>query len=210
MKLIDVKTWNRKSSYENFIGYTHPAFSVCTRLNVTKLYDFCKKNGKSFFITMTYITAKCLNEIEQFRMRLVDGGIALYDTVSPSYVVIANDGAITSCKTEFVSDFETFHENALADIERTRKEGSSKKFNAGNVDLFFISSVKWSDFTAINHPYDFKNQPQSSIPRIAWGKIIDNGNKKEMAFDISAHHALLDGEPLCFAFNKIQAEIDKL
>ena len=55
------------------------------------------------------------------------------------------------------------------------------------------------------------NDPESSsIPRLTWGKYADENGRKKMTFDIAAHHALLDGEPICRAFIKIQNALNDI
>ena len=42
------------------------------------------------------------------------------------------------------------------------------------------------------------------IPRLTWGKAVAEGDRVKMSLDIAAHHALVDGEPVCRGINMIE------
>ena len=50
MRTIDPDTWSRRASYNTFVNNTNPTFSITTRVDVTRLYNRCKKEKTSFFI----------------------------------------------------------------------------------------------------------------------------------------------------------------
>jgi len=54
MKKIDVENWSRRDTYNNFIRYSDPIFSISTRIDVTEIFLESKKNKKSFFIDFLY------------------------------------------------------------------------------------------------------------------------------------------------------------
>lgn len=211
MKKIDVKTWKRRVPYENFIKYTNPIFSLATRLDVTELYARCKKENTSFFTDFLYMVTTVLNGIEEFRLRLRGGDVVLYDVIHPSYIVLSDEGVIETCRTELKGGYARFYEQTRKDAEDI-KRGRAKKniFNVdGDNNWFFISCMPWTDLTSISNPYDLSDADTSSIPRLAWGKFVDENGRKKMTMDIAVHHALLDGEPVCRAFNLIQRALDE-
>lgn len=209
MREIDIDNWKRKGTFERFASYTNPIFSVSTRLDVTKLYKKCKNDGLSFFVTFLYVATKCLNTIEEFRYRIKNGRVVLYDVIHPNYIVLDNDGIITSCSTE-MADFRTFHARALADISAARIGGDRSLGGRTTNDVYYVSAMKWADLTSMSNPYDLNDKDSTSIPRLTWGKFSDNDDKKDMFFDIAAHHGLLDGEHACRGFVKIQQAIDNI
>ena len=209
MKKIDISTWKRKETYKNFIGYTNPSFAMGTRLDVTKLVNFCKNKKKSFFTCFLYLVTRCANEIESFRLRIDGEDVVLYDTVSPSYIVMLNNEELATCLTDSCEDFVSFYGNVREDIERV-KNNNSPEFNKVPVlDCLYISCVPWTDFTSVINPYDFNNQSRSSIPRITWGKYVEKTKGCfEMAIDVSAHHSLMDGKHIAEFYEKMQNMLD--
>lgn len=212
LKKIDINNWKRKLPYENFIKYTNPVFSLSTRLDVSGLCERCKRLKTSFFVDFLFIVMKCLNSIEEFRLRIVDGEVVIYDKIHPSYIVLNNNNVIVSCRTQMCDTYSVFYKNARADIAAAKRgEEQHKGFNsASENDCFYISSMRWVDFTSVLNPYDLNDIDSSSIPRITWGKFVDENGRKKMLMDISAHHALIDGEPVCRGFIKIQNVLENL
>ena len=195
MKFIDVENWARKTAYQNFVTYTNPTFSVGTRFDVTNLVLYCKKNNLSFFATFLYVVSKCANQIEELKIRIVDGKPVIFDTVHPSYVVLCDDNHITTCQTDYLQNFESFHNNTKRDVEFVKKNWQQNKFNTSDgADCLYISCLPWIDVRSFSNPYNYTNQTQTSIPRIIWGKYVKNSQDRyEMGFDVSVHHALIDG-----------------
>lgn len=211
MKKIDINKWERKVPFDNFIKYTNPIFSLSVRLDVTALCERCLEKGSSFFADMLYIVSHTMNSIEEFRLRLFGGNVVLLDSVNPSYIVMSNAGVIATCRTIYGNGvYETFYDRVREDIERTKRcKTYDKSFNSNSdVDCFYVSCLPWADIISVLNPYDFSNLDNSSIPRVTWGRFVEERGKKMMTIDISAHHALIDGEPVCRAFNEIQKKIN--
>ena len=208
MKIIDINTWGRKSQYENFIKYTNPTFSLTTRLDVTDLVTYCKSKDKSFFSCFLYILSKSVNSVPEMRTRIVDGKPVSYDVVNPSYVVIRPDEVIVTCMTEYGEDFTSFYNRSRQDIALKKSSVSEGPFESHDrSDVIYISCIPWMDLVSVINPYNFNNVEQSSIPRITWGKFTKNGfGRYEMGFDISVHHALIDG----YQVTKVVAEMSKM
>lgn len=212
MKKIDIDSWKRKVPYENFVSYTNPVFSLSTRLDVTKLCERCTKEKTSFFVDFLYLVVKCLNSIEEFRLRIKNNEVVLYDEIHPSYIVLTDEGVIVTCRTEICNSYSEFYKNARADIAAARKRknnDSEFNFNKEN-NCYYISSMRWVDLVSVSNPYDLKNNDASSIPRLTWSKFVEENGRKKMTFDISVHHALIDGEPVCRGFIKIQEALNHI
>ncbi|MBE7087319.1 MAG: hypothetical protein E7369_03365 [Clostridiales bacterium] len=211
MKEIDLQTWKRKAHYNCFIAYDNPIISATVRLDVTNLVNYCKRTGASYFATFTYIATKCLNGIEDFRLRIKDDRVYLLDDVDPSYIVMTDEEVIVTCRSKMQNDYKSFYADMRKDVESAKKIVDKPQFNDGDrVDVYYITCLPWIDFTTIMNPYDFKDKSASSIPRLAWGKFVSEGDRYKMAMDIAAHHALIDGYPLSKGFNAIQSAIDDL
>ena len=211
MKIVDINTWNRKVAYNNFINYTDPVFSVSTRLDVTELLDFCKTENKSFFPTFLYIVSKCVNEVPEMKMRIVNDEVVQFDTVNPSYIVICENDELATHLTGYQEDYEIFYNLARTEIDEL-KQSNPRDFNGDlRYDCFFVSCLPWTDMVSVKNPYNLADKSQTSIPRITWGKYVPNGNGRyEMGFDISAHHALIDGKQVADVFEKIRCCIKNI
>lgn len=209
MKVIDISTWKRKPQYENFIRYTNPIFSTTTRIDVTNLVEYCKKNDKSFFETFLYVAAKSMNEVEEFRYRLLDGKVVFYDKVNPSYIVIRDNDNIETCLTEITDDCDEFCKNVRIAIDEIKNGAPKDKFdNDGGVDKIYVSCLPWIDIVTMSNPYNYDDPDQCSIPRVFWGKYVEHDGRYDIAFDIAAHHALADGVHIVKVIKKMEEKIN--
>lgn len=193
MKFIDVNRWSRKAQFENFIGYDNPIFSVTVRLDVTNPVLYCKEKGVSFFTLFLFTLTDCANRIEEFRYRIVDGGVCLLDHADPSFVVLRKDERIVTKKTPYTPVFEDFYAKNRADIISAKESERDDDFGSEGVDCYYVSCLPWFEAVSFSNPYNMADASQSSIPRFTWGKYIERNGRFEIYFDVSLHHALADG-----------------
>ncbi len=211
MKIIDTEKWVRKSAYENFSKYTNPTFSIGIRLDVTNLVSYCKENGKSFFATFVYILTKCANSVEEMRIRIQGDNVVLHDIVHPSYVILCEENSIATSFTQYDENYESFVESVKRDIDAVRSATNDGPYEQSDrADCLYISNMPWLDVTDFTNPYNFDDKKQSSIPRITWGKYVSVGDRYEMGFNISAHHALLDGYHVALVMTRISSAIENI
>ena len=190
-RYIDVETWPRKDAYHLFSKGYLPFFAVTTPLDVTELRRFTKKEGLSFYRAMVYIVSRAMNELEPFRLRIRKDGIAVCETVSPSYTTAGRDGSFG------ISDVEYLPGETMADFCRRalEKEASQREQMAVQDDvrddLIFISTVPWFVTTSVlqEQPTD----PDDSFPRVLWDRIHEEKGRQLVNFTAQLNHRLLDG-----------------
>ena len=190
-RYIDVEQWNRKDAYGLFSRGYLPFFAVTTPLDVTELYAFTKKEGLSFYRAMVYSVTRAMNELEPFRLRIRRDGIAVCETVSPSYTTAGKDGAFGITNVDYVPG-----EN-LADFCRRAWETEARQTEGMVVeddvrdDLIFISSVPWFVTTAVLQ--EQPTNPDDSFPRVLWDRIHEEQGRMLVNFTVQLNHRLLDG-----------------
>ncbi len=210
MKIIDVDQWNRRTQYYNFIQYTNPVFSVCSNIDVTYLVKFCKEKNQSFFSAFLYVVTKCVNDVEEMRLRIMDDKIVLYDVVHPGYVVICEDDELRTCVTSADNDYLTFYSATRKDLERTKLYKPEAYNERNDNDVYYVSCLPWIKFNSVMNPYNFSDKEQTSIPRVTWGKYYMNADRFEINIDISAHHALVDGTHIAKVIKNIEETISTM
>lgn len=208
MKEVNYQNHDRFRSFENFIGYTNPTFSLTARLDVTNIFKWCKKNKHSFFIEFLFILMKNVNRTECFRVRLKDKKPVLFDVIHPGYVVISEEGSINTCKSDYMEDHDSFYKTVRETLDEGKKSVQEHKFNDGSLNLIYVSCVPWLDFSSVNNPYNYTDIDETSIPRITMGKAVEENGRFKMSIDISAHHALMDGYNIYIFLNELQKMIE--
>lgn len=205
MMYIDIEKWNRKDHYNYFKQFDYPHFNLCANLDITRLYNYIKENGFTFFISMLYVSAKTANGISEFRLRIRDGRVVEHETVNPSFTVMTKNGVFNYCTAQFISEFGGFRTKTAGDIERA-KNSAGLEDDPSRDDLLYITSIPWVSFTGLMHP--IKMNPADSIPRISWGRFFEDGGKLKLPFSVQAHHALVDGMHVGNYYSMIQEMLD--
>ena len=190
-RYIDVETWPRKDAYRLFSRGYLPYFSVTTPLDVTELRRFTKKEGLSFYRAMVYIVTRAMNELEPFRLRIRKDGIAVCETVSPSYTTAGRDGSFG------ISDVEYLPGETMVDFCRRALEKEASQREQMVVqddvrdDLIFISSVPWFVTTSVLQ--EQPTNPDDSFPRVLWDRVHEEKGRQLVNFTAQLNHRLLDG-----------------
>ena len=190
-RYINVETWPRKDAYRLFSRGYLPYFSVTTPLDVTELRRFTKKEGLSFYRAMVYIVSRAMNELEPFRLRIRKDGIAVCETVSPSYTTAGRDGSFG------ISDVEYLPGETMVDFCRRALEKEASQREQMVVqddvrdDLIFISSVPWFVTTSVLQ--EQPTNPDDSFPRVLWDRVHEEKGRQLVNFTAQLNHRLLDG-----------------
>ena len=190
-RYIDMESWNRKDAYGLFSRGYLPFFAVTTPLDVTELCRSTEKEGLSFYRAMVYIVTRTMNELEPFRLRIRRDGVALCDTVSPSYTTAGPESTFGICDVDYLPG------ESMADFCRRAREKEARQTEQMVVeddvrdDLIFISSVPWFVTTGVTQ--EMPLDPDDSFPRVLWDRIHEEKGRKVVNFTVQLNHRLLDG-----------------
>lgn len=192
MKEIDINSWNRREHFEFFSTFDEPFFGVVTEVDCTRAYKKSKENNWSFFAYYLYQSLKAINQIEEFRCRILDGKPVIYDSIHASPTIGREDGTFGFSFVEYSPDFEVFCENLNKEIKATQNSsGLRLTDDAMRQDSIHYSSVPWIKISGLTHARHFKFA--DSVPKISFGKMILQGGKRRMSVSVNVHHGLMDG-----------------
>ena len=205
--VVDIDTWERKTTYEFFLDYEDPFFNITANLDVTRLYKFCKDNGLAFSLGALFLSLQAANEIREFRLRLLNGQVLEFDRVEATQTILNDDETFSFCYFESKNDIHEFDRAGKAAREKYKL---LKTFDveADRIDLIYYSAIPWVSFTSFKHASRHDNR--QSVPRMVFGKMFDEGPLKKMPFSIEVHHALVDGIHVGRFFKLYQEKIDSL
>ncbi|HSD15563.1 MAG TPA: chloramphenicol acetyltransferase [Flavobacterium sp.] len=189
---LDLASWNRKTHFEFFSQFEEPFFGLTFTVDCTKAYQAAKQKGISFFIYYLYKTLSAVNEIENFRYRIIDGEVVVYDKINVSPTIMREDKTFCFALMEYFSDLQEFNEKAAQEIDRIQNtEGLLTRDFSGEYNLIHFSSIPWVDFTSVSHSRSFTFP--DSCPKISFGKMTETNGKKTMPMSVHVHHGLVDG-----------------
>ena len=208
----EVKISARSKTYEWFKTFSNATYSMNVRMDVTKLVKYTKEKQQSFFINLLYIVLNGLNGVEEMRMRLVDDKPVIFDDINPAFTVMTKTDSFENVRFENNHNYPDFYKIAKEYIESAKEQVEIKKesYNPENCyNEYYITCTPWVDFIQCTHPIPDDKSSQS-IPRICWGKYIENNGKYELTLNITVSHLFVDGFHLANAFNKIQKLLDNV
>ncbi|MFC1849796.1 CatA-like O-acetyltransferase [candidate division CSSED10-310 bacterium] len=206
-KMLNIKNWERKDQFSFFKDFDNPFFNICTEVDVTELHAFAEAEELSFFITSLYASLKTANIVEEFRYRIRDNGVIIYDEIHAGSTVLNEDDTFSFCFFPFKTSFDEFNIEAkqlLQDIS-LQKEILNPRTNQDN--LIHYSVIPWISFFSISHARKFRTN--DSIPKIVFGKFNKKDNRLKMPISIEVHHSLIDGVHVSKYLNKFQEILDE-
>ncbi len=207
MKYLDIEKWNRKQHFKHFRTLTDPSFGMIAEVDVTICYETAKQRGQSFFVRYLNACMKAINAVENFKYRIEEDKIAIYEVINASATIARPDHTFGFSYIEFSDDFEIFNANFQKEKERILNSTDlfPEKYSLGCIHC---SAVPWVSFTGHKEPNS--GNKNDSVPQVAFGKIkLENKNKK-MPVAVNVNHALVDGYHVGQFFDKFQVELDKI
>lgn len=188
--LIDISNWKRKDHFNFFSAFKEPFYGMTVKVDCTIAYQQAKKNNVSFFLYYLYRALKAANSIENFRYRIINNNVYLYNTINASPTVNRPDGTFGFSYMSFYKDENLFYDFAKQEIERVRMSSGLDPALSGE-NVIHFSAIPWVDFSSLSHARSFSHS--DSCPKISFGKITEENSLKKMPVAVHAHHGLVDG-----------------
>ena len=187
---LDLNTWNRKEHFLFFKQMEEPFYGITTTIDCTKAYAKAKELGVSFFSYYLHKTLSAVNAIENFRYRIIEDEVYVFDVIDASATVMREDttfGFSYMPYTENPIDFAQIVQTEIGRIQTTT--GVFTREYPEN--LIHFSALPWINFSSLSHARSF-TWPDS-CPKISYGKLLDENGTKSMPISIHVHHGLVDG-----------------
>lgn len=203
---IDISAWNRKEHFEFFCTFEEPFFGITTTIDCTIAYEKAKEMQISFFVYYLHKTIAAVNQIENFRYRIEGEDVFLYNEIDASATIMREDKTFGFSFMKFQKDIHEFNKIVQAEIERIQTTtGILTREYPENIIHF--SAIPWVNFTGLTHSRNFG--VSDSCPKISYGKVVDENEKKSMALSVTAHHGLVDGYHIGLFIEALQTELNK-
>ncbi len=189
---LDIENWNRKEHFMFFKQMEEPFFGITTNIDCSIAYQNSKKLEVSFFNYYLYKTLIAVNKTENFRYRIIDDEVFIFDKINASATIMREDKTFGFSFIEFHKDLKVFSENTLKEIDRVQNTTGlfTREFPLEN--LIHFSTIPWTNFSSLSHARSFTFP--DSCPKITFGKMtVSKSGKRKMAMSIHVHHGLVDG-----------------
>lgn len=169
----------------------NPNWSVTVELDCTRVYLAAKRTRTSFFLLCLHASLKAANEVEAFRYRISDiDQVVIHDVVNASTTVDRANGTFGFGYIDYAESFAEFEEQGRVELENVRN-GTGLVDSNGRNNLIYYSALPWLNFSSLTHASN--GDERNGIPKITFGKLLEEKKKRVMPVSIQVNHALVDG-----------------
>jgi chloramphenicol O-acetyltransferase type A len=187
---LDLITWNRKEHFLFFKKMEEPFYGITTTIDCTKAYAKAKELGVSFFSYYLHKTLSAVNAIENFRYRIIEDEVYVFDVIDASATIMREDTTFGFSYMPYAENPIDFAQIVQTEIERIQTTtGVFTREYPEN--LIHFSALPWINFSSLSHARSF-SWPDS-CPKISYGKLLDENGTKSMPISVHVHHGLVDG-----------------
>ena len=208
MKIFNTKGWYRENQFEFFKDYEDPFFNITTQIDVTNLRNYCKKHQKSFSLGCIFIVIKAINSIEEYRLRFHKGAVVSFDKVNVGSTVLNENNSFSFCDFQFMNDFNEFVDAAQKVIDNYDQHRMHET-ELNPLAMVHCTTIPWVEITGFKHARK-GDEKEQGIPKIVFGKRVEEGGKFKISFSIEQHHALVDGLHVGLLVQKMETIIKAL
>lgn len=206
-RYVDMETYARKSHFQYFDSLTYPYVGITVNVDITELSKTIKANNLPFFLTICYCVSRAVNQVPEFRQRIIDHQIVEYDYCRTSHTVALEDGTYCYCDLNSNCSFEEYISYAGQEQENAKKRHSIDENQEESLEKIFISTLPWLSYTALINPTPV---PADSNPRITWGKYFTQDEKVLLPVSVLCHHALIDGLHIAAFYGFLNEQISRI
>ena len=149
MKEIDLKTWKRKDIFNLYYQYDIPQISLCTPLDVSRVYKFAKSKNLSFYFCLCHVFYTALLKFEEYMIRMVNGKIVVEDGEFANMCVKEKDDELFKIiSIKYCQDIEKFCNQAKkkSQTQTAFCEPLPSQARKSQV-IAYMSCVPWFEFT---------------------------------------------------------------
>lgn len=211
MREVDLQTWKRKDIFNLYYQYDIPQISLCTPLNVSKVYNFAKKKGLSFYYCLCYVFCTAFLKNEEFLMRMLKGKLVVEDGEYVNICAYKEGDEIFKIITgKYYNDIEKFCKETQKALQNqtTFTEPLPEGVRRSQV-IAYISCTPWFEFTHMTHPQDV--QRNSFTPHVTFDKMKTN-EKGERWLNVSlqVNHCVIDGSLIAKLLEDVNSIINQM
>ena len=195
-----------------FINFQSSRYTMSSRINVEKLWKFCKENDYSFFVLSLGCLMNSINSVSNLKRRIIDDEVVEYDYLEGVSPIMNDESEVylemrvkTPQEFEDIFKWHDYVKELSAKILSGENEGFSLEMEKRDLtNIANFSCIPWVDFDTITSCILHSRQIQ---PLITWGKVNEN---YEMSVSITVSHIFVNGHDLGHFYENTQKEFDSI
>lgn len=197
-----VDSYYRQQNFDFFRGYPNPFYSVTFNLDATEIKRFCREQNHPVYLSLCYFFTRAMQPVEDFRYRLLDGQLVLYDQVHIGMTVPAPGGLFSFAHFDMSPDPASFYRRAKEVEDQGRKAATLETQEHTNYNYF--TAIPGLAFTCFAHatPADTTD----GAPRVAFGKFFEQNGRTLVPVGLTVNHIFIDGQALGYLGENAERE----
>ncbi len=194
-----------------FINFQSSRYTMSARVDVEKLWKYCKKSDYSFFILSLGCLINSVNSVGNLKKRIINNEVVEYDYLEGVTPIMDEcDNDYKEMKVKIPQEFKDIYEwhdyakKLSKDILNNKKDCftlAMEKRDFTNIANF--SCIPWVDFDSVTSCVLNGRQIQ---PLITWGGVNKN---YEMSISITVNHIFVHGYDLGLFYRNAQKEFNQ-
>ena len=184
-----------------FADFLTSRYSMTVKVNAKKTYDLAKKENIPFFNLTSACILETLNEIPEFKWRIVGDNVVEYEKINAVSPIMQNDYTIREIEMEPASEFENiFQWNEYVENKKDNIEDNQylvEPMKRDEEPIANLSCIPWIDFDSMTNIIASPNQ---IMPVISWGKLVDD----KIPVSLTASHVFIFGWHFKLFYEKLE------
>ena len=183
-----------------FSDFLTSRYSMTVRVDAQKTYDLAKKKDIPFFTLTSACILQALNEIPEFRWRIIGGNVVEYEKISAVSPIMQKDYTIREIEIKPVGEFENIFEwNQYVENKKSNIDDNQylvEPMKRDEMPIANLSCVPWIDFDSMTNIIASPNQ---IMPVVSWGKLVDG----KIPISLTASHVFIFGWHFKLFYEKV-------
>lgn len=188
MRYSVVTDYYRQTQFDYYRQYRNPFYSMTIELDATELKSFIDQHGYRTYLNLCYFFTRAAQPLEDFRYRVRDGELVLYDRLHPGLTVPAANGTYSWADFEFHEDAHVFNRSANQRWPSPDEPPNMTPLEHDN--QIYFTAIPGGVFTGFTHP---SNDPADGALRVAFGALVERDERIVVPVGIQANHVFVDG-----------------
>lgn len=204
MKYRIVRDYSRQRHFDYYLRYRHPFYAATIHFEIGRVKEFVERRGYPIYVNLCYFFTKAIQDLEDFRYRLLEGQLVLYETLHVGVTVPAPGGLFSFAHLDYHPDTETFNRIARETMERAGREVTLSE--ARHTNSVYFTALPGVPFSGFTHAAD---EPTDGAPRVAFGRFRRDGERLQVPTGIQVNHLFIDGAALGELAERVQRQYDQ-
>lgn len=188
-----------------FQDFLTSQYSMTVRVNAQNTYDYSKENNIPFFNMTAACILTAINEIPEFKRRIIDDKIYEYEKINAVSPIMQDDYSIREIEIPPLSEHESLEEyNSYIENKKENIEDNQFLVEPSLRDMLPIcnlSCIPWINFDSMTNIIASSNQ---LMPVISWGKLVDG----KIPVSLTASHVFIFGYHFKLFYENLEKYLD--